>query len=351
MASEPHESDRAHPHRGDTEPPEGRTTSAGEVTIRAGAASDRAGVIELLVDQMGWPPDSADEWFAWKHEEGPAGPSPLWIAEIEGELAGARLFMPAMWTSPDGEPVLGVRAVDTITHPRARGRGVFRTLTLGALDELAARGVQFVYNTPNDQSRPGYLKMGWQLVDRLDVWMRPSSPRTVPALRHARRPAELASVPIHQVGVAAATFFEGQVPTASATGRWTIEKSPEYLAWRYGLDRLAYRVVPTADGRGALVVRARRRGPCLELAVCDVVGDAAPSALRRAVRDALRAAGADYAISLGALGRELGFAKIPSFGPLPAVGPTLVWRPTGTGGARVPSADSVRVTLGDIELM
>ena len=46
----------------------------------------------------------------------------------------------------------------------AWGRGVFRALTMHALDELHARGVSFVFNTPNDQSRPGYMNMGWRPV-------------------------------------------------------------------------------------------------------------------------------------------------------------------------------------------
>ena len=55
-----------------------------------------------------------------------------------------------------------VRAVDTITAPEARGRGVFTRFTLAILSNEITRDddVSFVFNTPNDQSRPGYLKMG-----------------------------------------------------------------------------------------------------------------------------------------------------------------------------------------------
>ncbi len=33
-------------------------------------------------------------------------------------------------------------------------------------------GVDVVFNTPNDQSRPGYLKMGWSEVGRVPVAVR-----------------------------------------------------------------------------------------------------------------------------------------------------------------------------------
>ena len=72
-----------------------------------------------------------------------------------------------------GRVVHAVRAVDTATHPDYQGRGIFTRLTLHALDELRHE-IDFVFNTPNDQSRPGYLKMGWQVVGRLPTAVRPT---------------------------------------------------------------------------------------------------------------------------------------------------------------------------------
>ena len=82
-----------------------------------------------------------------------------------------------------------VRAVDTATDPEFQGRGIFTRLTLEALDELAADGVDFVFNTPNARSRPGYLKMGWQVVGRLAAAVRPTRWRFVTVVGTARRPA------------------------------------------------------------------------------------------------------------------------------------------------------------------
>ena len=76
-----------------------------------------------------------------------------------------------------------VRAVDTATHPDFRGQGVFSALTLGALEELRSDGVAFVFNTPNERSRPGYLKMGWQPVGQVRVLART---RSVTAAGRAR---------------------------------------------------------------------------------------------------------------------------------------------------------------------
>ena len=119
------------------------------------------------------PDDPYERFFGWKHRENPFGTSPAWVAEADGQVVGYRTFL--RWEfEAAGRPALrAVRAVDTATHPAYQGRGIFQRLTLQALTELADDGVDLVFNTPNDQSRPGYLKMGWTVVERLPVAVRP----------------------------------------------------------------------------------------------------------------------------------------------------------------------------------
>src|SRR5687767_6957749 len=114
-------------------------------------------LMELLAASLRWVPDELfGRFFAWKHEQGPFGASPAWVA-LDGErLAGFRTFLRWEFNHPDGRIRRGVRAVDTATHPDYQGRGIFRDLTLQALDHLRADGVDFVFNTPNAQSLPGY---------------------------------------------------------------------------------------------------------------------------------------------------------------------------------------------------
>jgi GNAT superfamily N-acetyltransferase len=100
------------------------------------------------------------------------------------------------WEFLDGDRVVrAVRAVDTATHPDYQGRGIFTRLTLHALDELATEGIEFVFNTPNDQSRPGYLKMGWQVVGQLPTAVRPTRLARIARVAKARVPAERWSTP------------------------------------------------------------------------------------------------------------------------------------------------------------
>ena len=156
--------------------PDGSDTAALE--IRTARSDDRAAVLELLASSLNWVPNELfDRFFAWKHEQNPFGVSPAWVAVDGTRIVGFRTFVRWEYQNPDGRPRRAVRAVDTATHPDYQGRGIFNRLTLHALDALRSEGVDFVFNTPNDKSRPGYLKMGWREVGRLPASVRPSGLR------------------------------------------------------------------------------------------------------------------------------------------------------------------------------
>ena len=103
------------------------------------------------------------------------GASPIWLAEIDGQIAGYRAFMRWELVDASGRLWRAVRAVDTATHPDFQRRGIFSRLTMHAVEEMRDEGGDIVFNTPNTQSRPGYLKMGWIDVGRLPVAIRPTS--------------------------------------------------------------------------------------------------------------------------------------------------------------------------------
>ncbi len=102
-----------------------------------------------------------------------------------------------------------MRAVDTATDPDFQGAGIFRRLTLHALDALPALGVEFVFNTPNDKSLPGYLKIGWKVIGRAPVRVMPTGIESLPALLRARAPADLRPLE-SSVGEEPADVFGGR---------------------------------------------------------------------------------------------------------------------------------------------
>src|SRR5687768_5693479 len=126
---------------------------------------------------------TADFW-RWKHADTPFGPSYAVCAwdDSAHEIAGFRTLMWWSFRDRSGAAQRAVRAVDTATHPSHQRRGIFSALTHYAIDDLEGQGVAFIFNTPNTNSLPGYLKMGWRTVARWPLYVRP-----VRWLRLARR--------------------------------------------------------------------------------------------------------------------------------------------------------------------
>ena len=323
----------------------------GEIRTRRADASDRSAILELCRTSLGWSTDDPDEaFFRWKHDENAFGVSPSWVAVApDGALVGLRVFLRWRFRQPDGTTVAAVRAVDTATHPDWRGRSIFSTLTLGALPDLREEGVGMVFNTPNDKSMPGYLKMGWSQVGKVPVRARLGSPASLRRVAGARTAAELWSEAV-TTGESAAAVFADQDAVDALLRRCppspaiATDRSAAFLAWRYRFEPLHYRVMPLGDALtdGVVVFRARRRGGALEATICDVV---APS--RRGLRAALgrirRGVGADYLLA-GDRTAGLGEGFLPARG----LGPMLTWMPLTRPG--VPSLSSLELALGDIEL-
>lgn len=310
--------------------------------IRPAGPDDRDAILQLLQRSMGRSDDPRfAELYRWKHDLNAFGPSPTWVATDAGRVIAVRIFM--RWEFVRGGQVLrAVRAVDTATDPDYQGKGLFTALTMQGLEEMRSDGVDFVFNTPNTQSRPGYLKMGWREVGHLPVAVRPLGPTGVLRMVRSKQSAEHWSQPV-EVGVPFGEWAasrsgwrgDGALPIRTLATNTT----EAFDRWRFGWKELHYRVVET-DG-GAVVVRARRRGAALELVQVASFGLSATQSDRGLVR-AARAAKADYALRLGAPRVRAGFL------PLPGGGPVLTWRELNTAG--LPPLSNWQLAMGDVEL-
>lgn len=287
--------------------------------------------------------------LAWKHEANPFGPSPAWVAIDDGRVVGYRAFLRWQFEA-DGRTHDAVRAVDTATDPSAQGRGVFRALTMHALDQLRAQGIEFGFNTPNDQSRPGYMKMGWRPVGRLTPWVRPGRLRSTSAIVRGRGPASLWAEPCG-TGVTAAdayaddTALERLLAAADPSDdRLRTVRAAAYLRWRYDHELLGYRVLTLGVDleEGACCFRLRTRGTATEATICELLVPGHDGDTRRAlIRRVLRETGADYAMLLGG-------GPADALIPLPGHGPTLVWREICEDER--PALAAWDLWMGDIEL-
>jgi len=138
--------------------------------IREATEGDIGEIVALLKHSLGESlMPKSEQYWRWKHLENPFGPSPVLLCWEGSELIGVRAFMRWEWIQ-QGQVYRAVRAVDTATHPAHQGKGIFKKLTLALVDYCKQQGVHFVFNTPNQQSKPGYLKMGWEEAGKLPVY-------------------------------------------------------------------------------------------------------------------------------------------------------------------------------------
>lgn len=143
------------------------------MTVRASTEKDIPIIVELLKSSLGEAlmPKSVAFW-RWKHWENPFGKSSVLLAFENETLVGVRAFMKWEWRFHN-KVIQSVRAVDTATHPEHQGKGIFTTLTLSLVEQCKTDGIGFVFNTPNKNSMPGYIKMGWHSIGKMGVLVRP----------------------------------------------------------------------------------------------------------------------------------------------------------------------------------
>lgn len=283
-----------------------------EYTVRWFDESDRDAFVALYDDTFG---GGSDDWFEWKFLDNPrVSHVPILVADADGELAGARPQVPFLMHVGD-ETVLALRFGDTMVHPDHRRRGVFTRLTERALDHYTRMPPRFVFNCPNDLSRPGFLKAGGETVAHLPSYYRIQNPA---ALADSFGDADWLDVASRLVQPATRAYLSAKdrrrvdrddvtvtrhddVPIDTLArlderGRpvgVTAVRDPAFLEWRYRNPRWAYRAyTASVDGfpAAALVTGTQTEDGVTTTNVVDVlpaVGDGTRTAGLRALLDAV----------------------------------------------------------------
>lgn len=332
-----------------------------EFRMRPAGGEDTPAILELMKASLGEGRiPRTEEFWTWKHRDNPFGVSPVWVAEAEAGIVGVRVFLRWTWRR-DGAAVRAVRAVDTATHPDFQGRGIFRALTLRLVEDVAREPVEFVYNTPNDKSRPGYLKMGWESVGRVSLWVRASAKGVARALGGREDDEEegddwsgedTAAVP---PGVVTKLAYEELASVHAAAQRLHTPIDRAYVEWRYlRCPAVKYSFASVDPDRALVVYRRRRRGRFRELTLCDVLAHRSTHgtrAARETLRRLVKAEAPDYAIGAAhAVTFEAPILAGAGFLPAPRTGPILTVRRFTVGASDPRVASSWGCSVGDLEL-
>jgi GNAT superfamily N-acetyltransferase len=326
-------------------------------SARADDTSDILGLIAASYNRQDGP--SRLEYWRWKHEQNPFGVSPCLVAEWEGRLVGVRVFLRWNWQS-GSHFVRAVRAVDTATLPEWRGNGVFSRLTMRLVEQVQVEGVSFVYNTPNNKSMPGYLKMGWAPVTRVPLWTRPV--RISNVVRRAFSESPVPPPTVNNFGTVAELLQERRLSMFLAAvstddERYHTARTVEYLRWRYAtVPGMQYQArLDTAGDAGALVIaRGRMRGRFREVTISELLVTPSIRGVqigRALISDLMRNADADYVAACAASGTpERQALARAGFLPIAGIGPHFTARALRTDGRDPSKWANWRCSIGDLEL-
>jgi GNAT superfamily N-acetyltransferase len=306
--------------------------------IRVARPEDVPDILDVCRAALGWNDPTFDEsLFRWKHLENAFGPSLLLVSRDDDRVKAVRPMM--RWRFRTGDRTVGaVRAVDTATHPSAQGQGLFTKLTTEALQRLVGDS-EMVFNTPNDKSRPGYLKLGWEEAGRIPFGIRFAGGRGARTSLTNRVPATKPSLPTPELGMdvgEALSNMSAPIVQPESSPEWRTDHSLDTLRWRFVTGPISYRAVPTGDGY--LIVRVRQRGRAVELVVAHQIGSSSPGRLRKTLTETMRSVGADHALTT---------ARFPGTITTSRAGPMLTIRTVGEQSQPRPNFSW---TPGDIEL-
>jgi GNAT superfamily N-acetyltransferase len=232
--------------------------------IRAGE-NDLPEMIGLLKTSLGEgliPKSIA--YFTWKHEKNPFGKSKILLAKENGKIIGLRAFMKWQWESASSL-ISAVRAVDTATDPAFQGKGVFKKLTLQALEECRQENENFVFNTPNSISIQGYLKMGWFSIGRMPLLIGPGS--VIPRIYKDSFATEIYS---HFDAEKALNVLaeNWKLPPAEVLFHTPLSKS--YLRWRYQECPILKYGAVIEPGKFGIIFRLKKINKFYEFRICEI---------------------------------------------------------------------------------
>ena len=221
------------------------------------------------------------EYWRWKHLLNPFGESAIRVAHSPaGEMVALRAFLRWRFNLVE-RSFSAFRCVDTAVHPEYRGRGLFTAMTLGLIDELYSGEPAVIFNTPNRQSLPGYLKMGWAMAGKTQLMVWPQ-----PGQWLWSRFRKLPSIPDLTFDLPSSIQRHISDYADVHRSEVTSSLSVEYLQWRYGqIPGIRYGVATeSGDGFAIAIWRLKSTRGLRELRLVELFHDYTGAAVHRLIR-------------------------------------------------------------------
>ena len=309
--------------------------------IKEAEEKDIPEILEVLKASLGETSSKKTEKvWRYKHIDNPFGKSLVLLAVEDEAIIGVRAFMRWNWQKND-KIYSCFRAVDTATHPSHQGKGVFKKLTLEAIDRAKSNKDHFIFNTPNNQSLPGYLKMNWERVDKIKVNLYPMF------IKGSFRSSPLASQDSKVSKEGINEFLNTINRKNSLENKFFTPKNIEYLNWRYKNNPMqSYEIYEDEGIYLAGYVKSHKYFK--ELRLSEVIVD---KDLSKTAKSVIRKWSSKFGTHIVSSAESLNFTLNPKISG--GFGPTLTVRNLNLSSgeyAELLKLESFSYALGDLEL-
>jgi GNAT superfamily N-acetyltransferase len=190
--------------------------------------------------------------YEWLYARNPHGRALTWLAldASSGEPAGCTSMFPRR-VVVEGRTRTGAIGGDCFVQPNFRRRGVATLLHRTSIDEMAGRGVSFMYGPPNPQNLAALLKAGSRPVADFRYWVRPLREGALhkgplklvgrwafdPVARAGLAVLDRVTRPRVRVALEPVDAFDAEYDAlfeaCAPTHRITCVRDRAYLTWRY----------------------------------------------------------------------------------------------------------------------
>ena len=224
------------------------------------------------------------DFWEWKYISSPYGEASVHVIKLDGRVAAAGSLWPMMFQW-QGRRLCAVQACDTVVHPDFRRRGLFGALINARKSRAAELDVDFIFNFPNANSLPGYMKAGWNFLGRVPWYVRVMNPVSLIRDRLNKGLSIAMDLP-HHYCLTEAMADSLDASAIGDQGGLSIDRPAGYWRWRFcQRPNRQYGVICTEEPCESFAVFTLSRKPSgvIEMVVVDLI------ATRRSLSPLLRA--------------------------------------------------------------
>jgi hypothetical protein len=267
------------------------TTDSISISVLGGAADQQVPAVVDTLNLVFPSTPRSIKTFVWKHYDNPQGASIITYASdsTSGKVVGVRAFWRCNLNC-NNKSVVAYQPCDTATHPEFRRYGLFTRMTRLAIDEAERKGTRILFNFPNAQSKPAYLKLQWKETSEMLMLLRPVS--YIRALIHGlgmRDPGKRRFVASPEAALSqqwSQVEYPGAEELLCSSNTYYSVPDEEYVNWRYRHHPHIQYGLAHEEGT-SIVYRSGCRGFLKELQLVQVIdrrNSAAPGVVARLVK-------------------------------------------------------------------